>query len=251
MIGERLAESRKRRGLLQVDLAVALGDRYDQTMISAVERGRSSLLSDGLANAARALQVSTDYLLGLTDDPTPSAQLESRLASAEAELDAYRHELQGSPVAYVTGRDEVSTSRARETDPAETVLVAVRKGVLAAGGGGAFVDSEGVTGYVGFRRDWLRSHSINPEEASIIEVTGDSMEPTLPAGCSVLVDQQRRTRRKGRIYVLQTEDGLIVKRAGREKTGWELVSDNPYWPAVSWPPTAGVVGEVRWVARTF
>ena len=72
MIGDRLAAARKRSGLTQVELAVALGDRYNQQMISHVERGRSSLLVDGLVNVAKELEVSTDYLLGLTEDPVPS-----------------------------------------------------------------------------------------------------------------------------------------------------------------------------------
>ena len=72
MIGDRLAEARRMRGMGQAELAAALGDRYDNSMISKVERGRSNLLVDGLARAAEELNVSADYLLGLTDDPSPS-----------------------------------------------------------------------------------------------------------------------------------------------------------------------------------
>ena len=75
MIGQRLRECRKRAGLLQIDLAVALGDRYDHSMISQVESGHKSLRFGGAVNAARELGVSLDYLAGLTDDPTPLAQL--------------------------------------------------------------------------------------------------------------------------------------------------------------------------------
>ena len=69
MLGARLAWARRQAKLSQVDLAVAMGDRYDQTMISHVESGRSGLVADGIACAARALNTSADYLLGLTDDP--------------------------------------------------------------------------------------------------------------------------------------------------------------------------------------
>ena len=74
MIGERLAVARKQRGFTQWDLAVAMGERYTQSMISAVERGRSSLLLDGAMNAARELGVSLDWLVGLSDDPSPPAE---------------------------------------------------------------------------------------------------------------------------------------------------------------------------------
>ena len=72
MLGDRLSAARKSKSLTQWDLAVALGDRYTQSMISAVERGHSSLSLDGAANAAKELEVSLDWLVSLTDDPTPS-----------------------------------------------------------------------------------------------------------------------------------------------------------------------------------
>ena len=53
----------------------------------------------------------------------------------------------------------------------------------------------------------------------------------------------------------RVDDGLVVKRAGRDASGaWQLVSDNPnthVWPTRPWPPDAVVVGEVKWAARTF
>ncbi len=65
---ERLREARRRAGLRQVDLAAAIGE-YDHTVISAIENGRSSMALNPLVRAADALRVSTDYLLGRTDEP--------------------------------------------------------------------------------------------------------------------------------------------------------------------------------------
>ena len=79
-LGERLAEARRKKGITQTELAVALGDRYTQSMISQVENGHSSLLIDGLVNAAKELNVATDYLLGLIDDPAPSAHIAHELS---------------------------------------------------------------------------------------------------------------------------------------------------------------------------
>ena len=75
MLGQRLAAARKGARLRQADLPVSLGDPYDQTMISHVESVHSVLLLDWAVKAARKLGVSLDYLVGLTDDPTPSAEL--------------------------------------------------------------------------------------------------------------------------------------------------------------------------------
>ena len=58
-----------------------------------------------------------------------------------------------------------------------------------------------------------------------------------------------------RIFVVRTNDGLIVKRAGKSRSGnWQLASDNPDkqdWPTRRWPASAEVIGEVTWAARTF
>ncbi len=125
----------------------------------------------------------------------------------------------------------------------------------AAAGGGAYnLDDAPVKGPVWFRRDWIDSRGIDPTRAVVISVRNDSMEPTLPAGCKILVDRNRRRRHVGHIYVITTPDGLIVKRMGKGKDGsWLLVSDSdsPDWPDVSWPDDAVVDGEVKWMAREF
>lgn len=132
-----------------------------------------------------------------------------------------------------------------------TRLVAVR-GLAAAAGCGAADMDEAVAGYVGFRRDWLARHALDPAQCSVIEVTGESMEPTLPQGCSILVDHSRRQPSGGRIYAIRSGDGLVVKRAGSADDGGLLmVSDHPAWPSAPWPADAAVVGEVRWMARTL
>ena len=126
--------------------------------------------------------------------------------------------------------------------------------VAAAAGGGAVVFDETVVGRLWFRRDWLGRHAIDPKQCNIISVNGESMEPILPSGCSILVDrsQGRRRRREGRIFVLRTEDGLVVKRAGKDAEGnWRIESEHPAWPPVPWSDTTEIIGEVRWAARTF
>ena len=73
--------------------------------------------------------------------------------------------------------------------------------LAAAAGGGALELDETVTSRIAFRRDWLDRHGIDPTQCTVIGVAGESMEPTLPDGCSILVDRSRRRRRAGRIFV--------------------------------------------------
>ena len=125
----------------------------------------------------------------------------------------------------------------------------------AAGGGAVDIDEARFKGNVWFRREWLDRYALDPDQCVVIGARGRSMEPTLMDGCSILVarDERRRRRRDGRVYVLLTEDGLIVKRAGREDGEWVLVSDAgpPEWPPVPWPHDAEIKGEAIWTARTL
>ena len=122
-------------------------------------------------------------------------------------------------------------------------------------GSGADAYGMRVTGRIKFRRTWLTRHGLIARSCRIIGVVGESMEPTLADGCSILVNHASRRRRLGRIYVVRSEEGLVLKRAGRDAAGvWQLVSDNPdkyVWPTRPWPRDAEIVGEVKWAARTF
>ncbi len=124
--------------------------------------------------------------------------------------------------------------------------------VASAAGVGAEVYDETPVGLLWFRNDWLQSHSIDPERSNIISVRGASMEPTLLDGCSILVDRKRREPHEDRIYVMRTEEGLVVKRLGLdEEDRWELRSDNPDWQTTLMSHGTDIIGEVRWTARTF
>ena len=244
MRGDRLAEARKRAGLLQVDLAVALGDRYDQSMISHVEAGRSSLLLDGAIKAARELGISLDYLVGLTDDPTPAAELSAKVNEKAAGDLTDPEALAGSKIPAKILKFPASLTP-------DVLPIPLREEVRAAAGAGASIDNEAIMGYLPFRRDWLTKHGINNEKSSVIEVIGDSMEPNLQNGAWILVDHQRVRRLQNRIFVLGTEDGTIVKRLAKKGQDWQLVSDNKNYNPLPWPPEATVIGQVMWAGRTL
>ena len=215
LMGERLKEARVRAGLKQVELAAALGDRYDQTMISSVERGRSGLKVDGLVKACQALGVSVDYLLGLLDDPTPAAEL-SELA-------------QGAKVAVV-----------------------VMPQVAVSAGCGMMSYDETVVSMVPFPPGVLMELGVRAENCNLLIVRGDSMEPTLSDGSTILVDRGAFELRDRRIYVMRTEDGVVVKRVVRHGNfGWVLMSDNPIWSPMTLNEDVHVIGAVRWSSRKF
>jgi transcriptional regulator with XRE-family HTH domain len=72
MRGDRLARIRELRQLSQADLAEMVGLGMQQ--IYRYENGKTQPDGDVVARIAQALEVSTDFLLGLTDSPTPYIQ---------------------------------------------------------------------------------------------------------------------------------------------------------------------------------
>ena len=163
-----------------------------------------------------------------------------------------RAQAQEEPAAGVAGTDALAVSAANEDDlPPGARAMTAREVEVAAGGGAVALDEAPEKGRVFFRRDWLDRHGIDTTQCVVIGVRGESMEPTLPDGCSILVDRARTRRRDGGIFVIDTEDGLIVKRLGKTGRRWLLVSDHPSWEPAPWPREAEVIGEVRWASRTF
>ncbi len=146
---------------------------------------------------------------------------------------------------------ELGVSVGSLVDPPSTYRDIPVLEIAAAAGGGATVLDETPVGRISFQQDWLSRNNINALQSVIIKVQGESMEPTLPAGCSVLVDRSRRERQDGCVYVLRTEDGLVVKRLSQQGGHWRLLSDNPVWVPVAWTPETEIIGEVRWTARVL
>ena len=130
-------------------------------------------------------------------------------------------------------------------------LVPIIEYEAAAGGGRVNLDEVPQRTTVAFRRGWLDEHAIDPKQSAIIRVVGESMEPTLPSGSSILIDRTHKKRKRGYIYAILTDIGLIVKRLELSGNTWCLKSDNPAWKQIAWPSDAEIIGRVMWAARSF
>lgn len=68
VFGTRVYEMRKKLGLKQSELGERVG--LTHKAISTIESGKRGTSFEKLVELAYVFQVSTDYLLGITDDPT-------------------------------------------------------------------------------------------------------------------------------------------------------------------------------------
>ena len=65
----RLKKLRKERGFSQIKMQMLTG--IDQSDYYKIETGKRSMSFEQCRRVALALETSTDYLAGLTDDPKP------------------------------------------------------------------------------------------------------------------------------------------------------------------------------------
>lgn len=211
MLGKRLARARARLGWTQSKLAKELGGRYDQSMISHVESGHSDFQFDGLVKAAQVLNVSIDYLAGLTDIPDPVEALTANTAS-------------GFKVILASQGEDTSDRRSGSSSKPEL-------------------------GHLSFLHGWLVRHRIDPRKCSLIEILDRAMEPTLGTGEVVLIDHSRKRRTQGQICAVRVGDRLLIRRLARSGRDWRLGSDNPNHPTIAFPAEAAILGRAVWAGR--
>ena len=122
------------------------------------------------------------------------------------------------------------------TDPASRYVAIPRFDVAAsAGGGSTLADHPQVVAYLAFDPDFLRQRlRRKADELGLIEVVGDSMEPTVHHGAILTVDiRQHQPLENGLLYVVRAGDTLLVKRLEVRVREVILHSDNDrYAPEV-------------------
>ena len=268
LLPTRLRAARSSVGLTQQAVAESIG--VDPNTIARYEAGRIKPSGTALFALAQTYSKPVEWFFGEEEEPQGgSGRVNAPKSAAQSEPDALgvigslaevRQEFSArfdrletyiraqAPVQAIAERTDYDPSNYDTSDRSPVRLLEV----ASAAGVGAEVYDETPIGLLWFRNDWLQSHSINPEQSNIIRVRGESMKPTLPDGCSILVDRERRDPHQGRIYVMRTEEGLVVKRLGLDEEGrWEIRSDSPDWRATPMSPGTEIIGEVRWSAVTF
>lgn len=130
-----------------------------------------------------------------------------------------------------------------------------RYDIRASAGPGALVNDESIVDHLAFKRSWLvGTLGLNPEQAALIDVAGDSMHGTIDDGDLILLDTRPQGSPQDGIYVINLRGALHVKRLRVRVTGEvDVVSDNAHYGAET---ISGeqllqlqIVGRVVWQGR--
>lgn len=102
--------------------------------------------------------------------------------------------------------------------------------VSASAGSGVLIEVENQVKDISFEPSWLRKEvGVNPNDAFLMYVEGDSMYPTLKNESIIMVDRHVTGMSDG-IYVLRHESNLLVKRLQVLPGGIiKVKSDNPMY----------------------
>lgn len=78
-----------------------------------------------------------------------------------------------------------------------------------------------------FRKSWIQKNGYDAEKLIALKVIGNSMEPTLHDGDTVVVNTADTVPVDGVVFAVNYEGEPVIKRLTRDVGTWWLYSDNP------------------------
>lgn len=155
----------------------------------------------------------------------------------------------GVDVILGTAGGEIAGQETSEPDAAGLILVPKVAARLSAGNGSFETDAP-VKGHYAFRSEWLQAKG-NPKRMVLMEVSGDSMEPLLANGDTVLINRDQQDVLAGKIYAVGIEDTVVVKQVDKEPGKLILRSFNPRYQPMEVPMTGDMLEVVRVIGRVI
>ena len=151
-----------------------------------------------------------------------------------------------------TGKDQTYLGNVgdRETEFMNIPKVIAR---LSAGGGSFEVGSE-IQGYYAFQQEWLRLKG-KPNRMVLMDIFGNSMEPELKDGDTVLIDESQKDIIAGALYAVGVDDTIMVKRVEKHPNKLVLRSDIQNYAPIYLQEhecnSIRIIGKVIWSGREF
>ncbi len=155
-----------------------------------------------------------------------------------------------SPDWLETGIGSIFLKSGRNDGDAFTYIPKVQARLCA--GGGSFEVDSGIEGYYSFQQAWLAGKG-NADKMVLVDVFGNSMEPELKDGDTVLIDQSRTDIIAGAVYAVGIDDTIMVKRVEKHPNSLVLLSDNTRYAPLHLEreqiDSVRVIGKVIWACR--
>ena len=171
-------------------------------------RKSKSLKQNELANILKvSLPTMNHYESGKR---APNSELLSKIATV----------LECDPGWLLTGEGEAEKTNATSKDavpiPSGSLngfVLVPRYNIESSAGGGSVIHSEQIVDHLAFKASWVSKElGTDPNNLLLIHSIGDSMEPTFRSGDLLLVDRNKARVKGDGIYLINFDDGLIVKR---------------------------------------
>ncbi|EHC5641157.1 DNA-binding protein [Campylobacter jejuni] len=206
-ISQKIKNAREAKNLTQLELAKSSGVSLDS--IKRYETKESNITIHNLIKIAKVLDIDLNYFANV---PKLSLSLSSKMSLSQ---DKYVPKLENQ----------------QETLNDDMINIPFFENVRASAGSGAYNDEES-TQALGLSKSFLREcfglySFIN---LSVILGQGDSMAPTLPENCYLLIQQGEVA--EGEICVTRIEDELCVKRL-QKRPKLKLLSDNKAYEPIN------------------
>lgn len=186
-IGERIRQRRKLLGLTLQQVADEF--RINRASVAEWESGRSNPDVMKLADLARVLRVSSEWLLTGDEKHAPDAATD--LDHHYERVRRARFKLEAGICGY--------TVEFKDDDDAPPIV---------------------------FRREWLQRNGLRADKLIAMKVSGSSMEPGLWDGDTVVINLADAEPQDGVVFAVNYEGQCVIKRLRRDAGQWFLASDN-------------------------
>lgn len=119
-------------------------------------------------------------------------------------------------------------------------------------GGGSFETESDIEGYYSFQKEWLLKKG-NPHKMVLMDIFGNSMEPELRDGDTVLIDLSKNEILAGAMYAIGVDETVRVKRVEKLPDKLVLISENnrygPEYIRGDEINNVRILGKVIWICR--
>ena len=119
-------------------------------------------------------------------------------------------------------------------------------------GDGSFEVDEAIRDYWMFRAEWLNRKG-SASHMILIDIYGNSMEPELKHGDTVMIDTSQRDILAGSISAVGIDDTIMVKRIEKHPGKLVLRSDNkdyePIYLSGDDMDSFRIIGKIVWISR--